>query len=102
VYVGRIGRLPSIAAAIRGRRADERSSRTPKLSIGGLFTSIGGQTRHNIGAVKLTTGAATSWDPDPNNTVRVLALGPDGSVWVGGDFTGFPSAQQSSIARFKP
>jgi hypothetical protein len=34
--------------------------------------------------------------------VSQLAPGPDGSLWVGGRFPGFPSAAQSGIARFAP
>jgi hypothetical protein len=34
--------------------------------------------------------------------VGALALGPDGSLWAGGSFTGFPTVSQSGIARFTP
>ena len=54
---------------------------------GGGFTSIGGQTRNHIAALDATTGAATSWDPNPN-LYTVDALGVSGStVYAGGQFT---------------
>ena len=31
-----------------------------------------------------------------------VAVGPDGSVWAGGTFDGFPTATQAHIARFTP
>jgi hypothetical protein len=70
--------------------------------VGGIFTQMGGQPRSNVGAVDATTAVATSWGPNPNNTVRAVAVGPDGSVWIGGLFTSFPAAAQSGIARFGP
>ncbi len=69
---------------------------------GGAFDAIGGQPRSHLAALNAAGGAATSWDPQPDDTVQALALGPDGSVWVGGEFRGFPTAEQSGIARFEP
>jgi hypothetical protein len=69
---------------------------------GGAFTSIGGQSRNYIAALDAASGDARSWDPSPSNTVAALAFAPDGSLWIGGQFTGFPTAPQSGIARFKP
>jgi hypothetical protein len=71
--------------------------------VGGGFDHIGGQPRNNLAAVDATSGAATSWNPMPNDEVRALEFGPDGSLWVGGRFTGFDAAPaQSGIARFAP
>jgi hypothetical protein len=36
------------------------------IYIGGTFTSIGGQNRNNISEISLSTGLATSWDPNVN------------------------------------
>ena len=76
---------------------------------GGFFTSIGGQPRKDLAALDATTGQATPWNPSPVEPyggvfqlVSDLAVGPDGSLWVGGSFTGFPTAAQSGIARFRP
>src|SRR5207302_1974316 len=71
---------------------------------GGGFLSIGGQARKHLAALDAGTGHATRWNPAPGplGTVSTIAVGPDGSVWVGGSFTGFPSVAQSGIARFAP
>jgi hypothetical protein len=70
---------------------------------GGHFDSIGGQARHGIAALDATTGAATPWNPNPiGGGVQALAFGPDGSLWAGGPFAGFPTVAQSGIARFAP
>ena len=69
---------------------------------GGYLSSIGGKNRNQIAALNATSGAATSWNPNANGIVDTLAVGPDGSLWAGGSFTGFARAPQSGIARFKP
>ena len=69
---------------------------------GGGFYQIGGQARNGLAALDAATGAATSWNPDANGRVGVLAFGSDGSLWAGGGFKGFGAVPQSGIARFKP
>lgn len=70
---------------------------------GGNFTSIGGQPRHALAALDAATGKATSWNPTTSGGgVTALAIGPDGSLWAGGSFTGFGTVAQAGIARFAP
>lgn len=59
-----------------------------RIFVGGNFTSIGGQNRNHIAEIDLTTGAATSWNPNANGTVNCIAF-KGNSVYVGGglDFT---------------
>jgi hypothetical protein len=64
---------------------------------GGLFTSIGGQTRNRIAALDPKTGAATAWDPNANSTVYALAPS-GGTVLAGGSFTGIGGQSRSRIA----
>ena len=54
--------------------------------VGGLFTSIGGQTRLRLAALSAATGSATGWNPAPDGEVRALALAPGGVIYVGGFF----------------
>ncbi len=73
--------------------------------VGGSFNAIGGQERRRIAAIDADTGRATNWKPYANGAVTTLVVGPDGSLWAGGGFTGFPGtrgANQSGIARFAP
>lgn len=67
---------------------------------GGLFTSIGGQTRNHI--AKLTaagTGAAdASWNPSADG--EVLALAVDGaSVYAGGSFANIGGRSRNHLAK---
>jgi hypothetical protein len=55
------------------------------LYVGGHFTTLGGQPRHNIGAVT-TAGTVTSFDPGASGTVFVVRVAPTGNVFVGGSF----------------
>jgi hypothetical protein len=61
------------------------------IYIGGTFTQVQNQTntpvaRNNIAAIDLTTGVATSWDPNINGTINSLTS--DGlNIYAGGSFT---------------
>ena len=72
------------------------------LYAGGLFTSIGGQTRHGIGAIDASTGAPTGWDPDAEpltNQPVVFALAVSGStVYAGGAFNSIGGEQRNGVA----
>jgi len=69
---------------------------------GGDFSSIGGQTRNKIAALSASTGAAAGWNPNANDSVFALVVGPGGSLWAGGAFTGFATVPQAGIAKFAP
>ena len=59
-----------------------------KILVGGLFTTIGGQTRNRIARLDATTGLADSFNPNANNVVDSIAVQADGKILVGGDFNG--------------
>ena len=74
---------------------------------GGTFTSVGGQTRHNLAALDASTGNATTWNPNATacscggNVPVVDALAASGStVYAGGSFTTIGSLPQQGIAKF--
>ncbi|NTW01876.1 MAG: hypothetical protein HGA19_11390, partial [Oscillochloris sp.] len=57
------------------------------IYAGGTFTSIGGTTRNNLAALS-TGGSLLSWNPNPDGTVKTLALSADGqTIYAGGAFT---------------
>jgi hypothetical protein len=69
-------------------RAIARSADDADLLVGGAFTGAGGVLRAHLGAIDLSTGAATAWDPGADGTVYALALDPAGDVvYAGGAFT---------------
>jgi uncharacterized Zn-binding protein involved in type VI secretion len=70
-----------------------------KILAGGLFTSIGGQTRNYIARLDATTGAADSFDPNANNFVSSIAVQADGKILAGGDFTSIGGQTRSLFAR---
>jgi hypothetical protein len=70
---------------------------------GGWFTSIGGQTRHNIAALNASSGLATAWNPNPGGGTSigspVLTLAVSGSiVYAGGWFTSIGGQTRNGIA----
>ncbi|MBI2618691.1 MAG: fibronectin type III domain-containing protein, partial [Ignavibacteriales bacterium] len=64
---------------------------------GGLFTSIGGQTRNRIAALDASTGLATSWNPNANSNVYALAVSGS-TVYAGGAFTSVGGQTRNYIA----
>ncbi len=71
------------------------------LYAAGDFAAIGGQPRKNIAALDVTTGAATSWNPNPETgqviSVRAIALSAD-TVYIGGNFESIGSTARHSLA----
>lgn len=74
------------------------------LYAAGFFSQLGGQSRHLIGAVDATTGAATPFDPHaaPGFAAFALDVAPDGTLYAGGSFLTLDLAYQQGFARFSP
>ena len=82
------------------------NSQDGMLIVGGYFPSIGASSHRNLAKVAyMGSGAADpDWDPSPNRAVFDIAVAPDGSVFVAGDFWQFRSATgdpwlQSNVAK---
>lgn len=83
-----------------------------RIYLGGDFTSLKNPysdvvvTRQHLAAIDRATGNPTSWAPATNDenasngrpAVSALAVGPDGTVYVGGDFTTIGGASRSHAA----
>ena len=65
--------------------------------IGGDFTQIGGITRNNVGAVDITTGLPTSWDPNADGYVNALVISGS-TVYAGGQFYTIGGQSRNNIA----
>jgi len=69
---------------------------------GGRFTTIGGQPRRNLAALDAATGAATAWNPSPDDlygNAEILALAVDGgSVYAGGSFSSIGGQARFNLA----
>src|SRR5260221_6101443 len=60
-----------------------------KILVGGLFTSIGGQTRTNIARLDATNGLADlTFNPNASAQVWSIAVQADSKILVGGAFFG--------------
>ena len=79
-----------------------------KILVGGVFSNIGGQPRSNLARLDGATGAADSFDPNPNLDVLSIAVQTNGFILVGGDFNqsnGTPTIggqTRNNIARLDP
>jgi uncharacterized delta-60 repeat protein len=73
-----------------------------KILAGGVFTTVGGQTRNFIARLDATTGLADSFNPNANFLVYSIAVQADGRVLAGGDFTTIDGETRNHIARLNP
>jgi hypothetical protein len=76
------------------------SSDGNSVYAGGDFTSIGGQSRRDLAKLSSTsTGAAdTTWNPNPSDPPRALAVA-GGVLYAGGAFTSVGGSARKNIAR---
>ena len=76
--------------------------------LGGSFTalrnSVTSQTasRAHLAAFDATTGDLLPWNPGADGNVRALDVGPDGTIYAGGDFSHVAGAADDSIAAITP
>ena len=77
-------------------------SRRRQDSIGGIFTSIGGQPRNRIARVDPATGLADSFNPSATVQVQSIAVQADGKILAGGFFTSIGGQARNYIARLDP
>ena len=70
-----------------------------KILVGGLFTTLGGAPRNNIGRLNADGSIDTSFNPGASNSVVALAVQPDGKILAGGWFTTLGGAPCTYIGR---
>ena len=76
--------------------------------IGGDFTSLsepGSSTRvarSRVAALDADTGAPLPWNPGANGLVRAIAVDPNGTVFLGGDFTAVGGRTATRLAALTP
>lgn len=72
-----------------------------KILVGGYFRGLGFTSRENIGRLNADGTADATFDPGAgtSNTVRALALQPDGKVVIAGNFSTVNNTERDCIAR---
>ncbi|MFZ1220182.1 MAG: delta-60 repeat domain-containing protein, partial [Chthoniobacterales bacterium] len=76
--------------------------RDGKILVGGMFSSIGGQSRRGIARLDPTTGLADRFNANANSNVLSVVVQPDGKILVGGDFSSIGGQARSRVARLDP
>lgn len=83
-------------ALVGGWRADTAGTnpavrslavRGGRLYVGGKFNSIDGVAKQKLAAVDVAFGNVLHWSTWLNGGVNEVRVAPDGTVWVGGEFT---------------
>ncbi len=87
--------VPDVVYRTPGVDAMVRIGQT--IYIGGLFTTVAGETRSDIAALDGETGALIAWRPEANGEVRALAA-RGRSLYAGGAFTRIGSADRAHLA----
>jgi len=73
------------------------------LYVGGDFTSVGGQSRNHVAALKTATGSAWAWNPNIDGsslttTVHDIELSSDGKLlYVAGEFETIGGAARNNV-----
>ena len=70
-----------------------------KILLGGIFTTLGGQSRTNFGRFNANGSLDTTFNPMTNGTVSCVAVQADGKILVGGFFTNLAGQPCNSIGR---
>ena len=70
-----------------------------KIVVGGSFSSLGGQSRTNIGRLNADGSVDVRFHSGANDTVLSLAVQADGKILVGGDFTTLGGLVRTHIGR---
>jgi uncharacterized delta-60 repeat protein len=70
-----------------------------KILVGGDFTTLGGQSRTNIGRLNADGTLDMSFNPGANWIVNSLAVQADGKILVGGVFTSLGGQLRHNIGR---
>ncbi len=73
-----------------------------KILVGGVFTSVLGQTRNNIARLNSNGTLDTAFNPNADSEVITIAVEADGHVLVGGNFTNVSGQAHNFIARLDP
>src|SRR5690242_10012233 len=68
------------------------------IYVGGTFTTLGGASRTNVGAVT-SGGTATSWNPGASAEVRALTIA-NSKLYAGGKFTNIAGTSRTRLAAF--
>lgn len=70
--------------------------------VGGKFSKVGTTDVANLVHINSARQVTAAFDPNPNDTVRALALSADGTtLYVGGDFTEIDGAPRNRLAAVK-
>jgi len=90
---------PKVSAAVRTLVAEG-----DRVWVGGSFTTVGGVARPYLAAIDSGTGEVdVGFSPNPDGTVRALALSPDGAtLYAGGFFSKIGGAQRDGAAVLDP
>jgi len=69
-----------------------------KILVGGDFTTLGGQSRNNIGRLN-SNGTLDTFNPEAGDFVESLAVQTDGKILVGGAFTTLAGQTRTHLGR---
>lgn len=91
------GNATSLLTHTDSTRVSCFSIRNNILYLGGNFVRINGVARNYLGAINLTTGTTTPWNPNTSGSVAAL-LQSGSQIYVGGNFLSIGGQQRNHLA----
>jgi len=90
--------------SVPGRAVSTAVQADDKILIAGSFSSVGGWPRNNIARLNVDGGLDTSFDAGngPDELLRAVQVGDDGTVYVGGSFDLWAGASNHSLVALDP
>ena len=73
-----------------------------KLSAGGGFVTLGGQSRSRVGRFNSDASVDSTFNPGVDGPVLTIAAQPGGYLLIGGLFTRVRGVRRGSLARLAP
>lgn len=79
-----------------------------RVYLGGSFTAVrspdsaSSTPRNHVAAFSASTGELLAWNPDADDTVRAIAVGPAGNVYLGGEFASVHGVKRLKLASVTP
>lgn len=93
--------LPALDVELPGTIGALAKQADGGVIAGGLFFRAGPYIRHNLLRIQPDGNLDTDWAPTTDNEVMSLAIGNDGSIFVGGDFSTVNGQSTGSIAKLQ-
>gem|GEM_PF-3108213 len=94
--------FPALAGGVDGSIYALARQADGKILVGGYFFTMNGSNVANLARLNADGSLDTSFQPQPNASVRAIIVQPDQRIVIGGVFTGVAGTNSPYLARLHP